>query len=184
MITHGGNLIDVTCAITNGDGTSARAITPNTPSQPQPQFFPKGTFYQFDDSFKGKDSFDRISKMIGDSCTDCSMYIQTRDFPCKTGSLFELRCSCYKVMQRDISKFDVGYFSKPGTKIETVKRKRTHGEESLVDRMDNNKLKGHGKRVKQKCGELHSGGNGTELSSEKKKPNCKCGMNQSLLCTT
>ena len=89
MITHGGNLIDVTCAITNGDGTSARAITPNTPSQPQPQIFTKGTFYQFDDSFKGKDSFDRISKMIGDSCTDCSMYIQTRDFPCKSGSLFE-----------------------------------------------------------------------------------------------
>ena len=173
IINHAGEVIDVTCAINNGDGKSSPAITPNTPSQPQPQRFPRGTLYQFDDSFMGKDSFDRLAKMIGDNCSDCSMYIQKRDIQRKNGFSFELRCSCYKVMQQDITKFDVGYFSKPGTKIETVKRKRTPGEESLVDRMDNKKLKGHGKRMKQECGEIHNELIGPEISSEKKKTNRK-----------
>jgi len=172
QVTHAGEVVDVTCAINNGDGNNSYAVKPSTPSSPQPNRLPKGCFYQFDESYKGKEDFERLAKMIGDKSPHCKLYIHRRDHPSRNGFEYLLRCSKYKVHKKDITQFEEGYLQKPGTKIETVKRKRTSGEESLIDRMDNKKLKGHGKRIKAQSMSVDIGKN-----SKQEERNCKYKQN-------
>lgn len=148
MVKHGDTKYDVTCAV------GEHAARPANDVPDQPQQFPKHTHYCFDEKYTGVDKFDDLAKMLAESCSDCSLYVQKKGKKKKRSPTltYELRCSCYKCKEKDITQFKEGCFAQSNTRPVTVKKKRTPNEKTTMDRMNNRKLKGKGVKKKTRGG--------------------------------
>ena len=135
--------VDVSSAI--GDNASTPKGAKN-----QPTAYPKNYCYCFDcDKYSGEDSYDDILQTLKNACSDCYLYRQKCDLSGPFFSTYELRCSCYKVQEKDMSQFDEGCFQKRDTKVESVKKQRSTNQCSTVDRMQNKKMSSKGMRKKR-----------------------------------
>ena len=109
LVPHGDEFIDVSCS-------------PKRESDDRIQF-PSATCYALDKSFNGPEAFPAIAQEFAECCRDCSLFVQknAHKYPRSDYLLCELRCSCYKVQHRDMSKFSVGRFTKTNTRTVTNK---------------------------------------------------------------
>ena len=94
----------------------------------------------------------------------------------------ELRCSCYKVVQRDSNDFDDGYFTKRNVKKATVKRVKAENAPHMVDRMATTKLKYQDGRKckgvrKARDGRDNHGRKNRKNSGRAKSVETRCNMN-------
>ena len=137
LVKHGTEVFDVSTSVGHNP-----SISPEIPDQPPK--YPIGSCYCFPPEFRGKESFNALVASLSKTCSDCSLVIRKRDIHRKRDPYvhYELRCSRHRVNATDKSDFDKGCFTKRDTVPAHNKRKRSKNEKTVIDRMNNPKMKG------------------------------------------
>ena len=150
--------------------------------------FPSATYYCLDEKFNGPEAFDSVAKELATSCKDCSLFVQKHAVAQKRNDylFYELRCSCYKVQTKDMTKFNVGQFAQARTRPVTNKKQRSINQTTVIDRMANSKMKGNNVINSKKAGHKYRYGddiilNNRTQSSRATSTKIRCQMRISLL---
>jgi len=150
--------------------------------------FPSATYYCLDEKFNGPEAFDSVAKELATSCKDCSLFVQKHAVAQKRNDylFYELRCSCYKVQTKDMTKFNVGQFAQARTRPVTNKKQRSINQTTVIDRMANSKMKGNNVINSKKAGPKYRYGddiilNNRTQSSRATSTKTRCQMRISLL---
>lgn len=126
-VPHHNSIIDLQCAC------GPQACTPINATK-QPSAYPRRTVYRFDKKFHGESSREDLCNLISESLPG-SNYTQIRG--AKHRNRIEYHCSCNRTIESLEKKkeFVGNQYKQADTKVETVKKQKTAGQISSLDRM-------------------------------------------------
>ena len=135
ILLHDTVPVNVTCAV--GANGSVPSSAPDQPPLLQ------GTWYCFDSKFHGVEAFGPLCIELANSCTDCSLYIDTngKHLACPDNLCYCLQCTCYKVKKKNTANFPEGQYAMKNTIPRRNKVHRSKGQKTLVDRFATYKMK-------------------------------------------
>ena len=120
-----------------------KPMTPKGAEDHQPKNYPTGTVYRFDPTYyRHKESQVQLKKDIFKACVGCTMYT-SHNAECRSRQrVVEAYFGCNCALKQNVSEdstFPLKQMAKEGIKKETVKRRKTAGEKSVIDKMSSTK---------------------------------------------